>query len=73
MKSRREWEAELVNEMLDELRTEPLCNILLYAAWYLRDYMERNPNDCRLDSDTRTKSILEKYAAILETRLTEGR
>lgn len=73
MKPKREWEADLVNKMLDELRTEPLCNILLYASWYLRDYMVRNPNDCRLDSDKRAMEILQKYADLLMTRLTESR
>ena len=73
MKPRREWEADLVNKMLDELRTEPLCSILHYASWYLRDYMARNPDDCRLDSDTRTMEILQKYADLLTTRLTESR
>lgn len=70
---KREWEAELINKMLDELRTTPLCLILHYAAWYLRDYMVRNPSSDRLTDDKRTMEILEKYAEELTTRLTESR
>lgn len=73
MESKRAWEAEQINKMLDELQHEPLCNILLYAAWYLKDYMQRSPDDCRLASDKHTMNILNKYAELLVTRLEDPR
>lgn len=65
MKSRREWETEIVNKMLDEPGIESLPNILSYAAWFLHDYLISTPDSDRHACDKRTMEILEKYVDIL--------
>ena len=65
--SRREWEAEQINKMLDEIIDEPLCNILSYAAEHLASRTDISRHD------TRVASILTKYSDILATRIRESR
>lgn len=68
---RREWEAEQLNKMLDEISNEPLCNILMYAAAYLEqgNGLKAGPRPI----DLRNARILNKYSDLLATRVSEPR
>lgn len=69
MESRKEFEERLLTELLDEMRVEPLCNILLYAAGYLRG----EHTTIVRPSDLERAEILEKYAREMATRIREVR
>ena len=69
MESRKEFEERLLTELLDEIRVEPLCNILEYAAGYLRGQHAT----IVWSVDLERAEILEKYAKKLSTRIREVR
>ena len=67
--SRKEFEERLLTELLDEIRVEPLCNILLYAAEYLRGHSATIIRP----ADLERADILDKYISKLATRVREVR
>jgi hypothetical protein len=69
MESRKEFEERLMTELLNELKVEPLCNILQYAASYLKG----EQSEITRPIDERRAEILERYAAKMETRVREAR
>lgn len=69
MESRKEFEERLITELLDEMRVEPLCNILEYAAGYLRGERATIVRP----SDIERAEILEKYSRKMSTKVREVR
>ena len=67
--SRKTFEERLVTEMLEEIKVEPLCNILSYAASYLQG---KKPFIIQPIDIERAK-ILEKYADKMAERIREVR
>lgn len=68
--NKREWEAEQIMKMTTVLRNEPLCNVLMYAAAYLR---QSNNNICGPNAHDRYNAdVLEEFSDILATRNTEA-
>lgn len=69
MESRKEFEERLLTELLDELRREPLSNLLSYAACYLRG----ETRGMIRPIDIVNAEIIEECVEKLDTRLTEER
>ena len=67
--TRKEYEERLLTELLEEIKVEPLCNILMYAASYLRG--EKSTVIRRIDRER--ADILDRYAYLLEKRVREVR
>ena len=67
--TRKEYEERLLTELLEEIKVEPLCNILMYAASYLRG--EKSTVIRRVDREK--ADILDRYACLLEKRIREVR
>lgn len=67
--TRKEYEERLLTELLEEIKVEPLCNILMYAASYLRG--EKSTVIRRVDRER--ADILDRYAYLLEKRVREVR
>lgn len=69
MGSRKEFEESLITQMLEEIRNEPMCNILQYAAAYLRG----ESLSATRSVDLAHAEILDKYAELMSARITEVR
>ena len=67
--TRKEYEERLLTELLEEIKVEPLCNILMYAASYLRG--EKSTVIRREDRER--ADILDRYVCLLEKRIREVR
>ena len=59
-KSRKRFEEDLIADMHEELGPEPMCNILMYAASYLRGEV----NLAVRISDLGKADVLDKYAPV---------
>lgn len=70
--SRKKFEERLLTEMLYEIRPECLCNILSYAAEYLRGRITSTDDRART-ADLNRADIMDKYADKMATRNREVR
>lgn len=68
--TKREWENEQIEKMMEEIRNEPLCNILLYASCYLLqgNGLMYGPRQ----QDIKNADTLKKYSDILAKRSRES-